>query len=191
MSYFPSLEVSSAQIGFTSLFGMVRGCPYRYYHQSSIAKIAKNVPNAAFWRPKFLEKSSGATSSRSHTALSILRLGYIFSCGRLSYRATHHVFYDTLWVLERHKRITLRQCVGNRIGIACADYGNRCRKLHIVQCREQWLCLLRWRSFVLPYHYRFRNLQSSFAARMSYCGCLKDVALPKSGVYHSHKESIC
>ena len=34
---------------------------------------------------EIFRKMSGATSSRGHTALAILRLGYIFSCGWLFY----------------------------------------------------------------------------------------------------------
>lgn len=34
---------------------------------------------------EIFSKMSGATSSRGRTALAILRLGYIFSCGWLSY----------------------------------------------------------------------------------------------------------
>ena len=51
-------------------------------------------PKRRLLAAEIFAKSSGVTSSRGHIALAILRLGYIFSCGRLSYRATHHVFCD-------------------------------------------------------------------------------------------------
>ena len=77
MTYFSSLEVSSAQIGFTSLFGMGRGCPYRYNHQSSKYKITKNrtmrqtppFGGRNFWQ------NQGGQLHHEVAHLSILRLG--------------------------------------------------------------------------------------------------------------------
>ena len=61
MTYFPSIEVSSARIGFTTLFGMGRGCPYRYNHQSSITKlvIILESPKSRLLAAEIFNKLSG------------------------------------------------------------------------------------------------------------------------------------
>ena len=53
---------------------------------------------------------------------------------------------------QPRRRTIPHRCGDSRIGSAFfVLYHIRCRTPRIVQCREWWLCLLRWRSFWLPY----------------------------------------